>query len=135
MQEKLRELRTKNDPFWAELTCADARHKCPETETIVVEDLIPDPDDEEELDDSDVSLHDVIAATHQTPQAVHKRHGRASVRENGGLETTTNAEQMDEAPRPMEGGEGEGRGKRKKVANRQFADFSRHWDQDTSDIE
>jgi len=127
MQEKLRELRTKNDPFWAKLTCAEARHERPTTETIAVEDLIPDPDDKEELDDSDVSLCDVIAATHQTPQAVHKCHGgRVSACDNGGLETTMNAEQMDEVPRPMEGGEGEdeGHGKRKKFATWQFVDFS-----------
>lgn len=142
MQEKLRNLRTSNDPFWTELTRVNPRHQRPATSAIVVEDMIPDLDNTDELDDTDVSLHDIIAATHQkdVPAMLD---GRIASRENGGLMTTTDAENLDEIPKSAEEGEGgqraeeEGRGKRKKKANMLYRleDFARHWDNETSDVE
>jgi hypothetical protein len=74
-----------------------------------------------------------------------KRRGRIASRENGGLMTTADAEQLDEIPKAVEGmeageaGEAEegGRGKRKKTANTMYslADFAQHWDNEASDVE
>jgi hypothetical protein len=135
MQEKLRELRATDDPFWAELTRANPR---PVTGAVIVEDLIAIPEGEEELDDSDVNLRDVIAATHR--EAVPKQHRRRTFTlENGGLVSAADAENIEEIPKPVEEGEEEdiGRGKRKKTANRLYhlSDFARHWDNEASDIE
>jgi hypothetical protein len=134
MREKLRELRATDDPFWAELTCTNPR---PVTGAVVVED-IEIPEAEEELDDSDVNLRDVIAATHR--EAVpERRRGRTFILENGGLVSAADAENIEEIPKPVEEREAEdiGRGKRKKTANRLYhlSDFARHWDNEASDIE
>ena len=135
MQEKLRELRTADDPFWAELTHANPR---PVTGAVVVEDMIEIPEGEEDLDDSNVNLRDVIAATHR--EAVPKRrHGRTFTLENGSLVSAADAENIEEIPKAVEEGEAEdiGRGKQKKTANRLYhlSDFARHWDNEASDVE
>jgi hypothetical protein len=144
MQEKLRELRTSNDPFWDELTRVNACHQYPITAAVVAEDIVPDLDDEEEeLDDTSVSLHDVIAATH-CERAPRKSRPRS---ENGRLRAMADAENLDEIPvainsedknrAPMPDEEVGGRGKRKKMRNKLYSlvDFTRHWDNDDSDIE
>ena len=91
----------KNNPLWSELTTPNTCHQCPITPAIITEDLIEDPEHEEELDDSDVSLRDVIASTHNQ-LAPHKC--RAVSRPNGGLTTMGDAERIDVVPEPVEGG-------------------------------
>jgi hypothetical protein len=121
--------------FWAELNTVNHRHPRLVTGAVVEEDNIPNPEDEDDLDDNDVSLRDVIAVTHQEP--VTKQHRRCtSLRENGGLTTVTDAEQLEEMPKPLKVEE-EGRGKRKKTANTLYrlSDFTRHWDNEGSDVE
>jgi hypothetical protein len=131
----------KNDPFWSELTKPNTRHPRPITAAIVTEDLIEDPEHEEELDDSDVSLRDVMATTHNQP--VPRKH-RAAARPNGGLTTIADAEKLDQIPEPVEGGgtageeaAEEGKGKRNRKPNRLYnlAHFARHWDNEGSDVE
>ena len=56
MQEKLRELRTTNDPFWIELNVVPNRHPRPAVADNVAEDIISNPEDDDNLDDSDVIL-------------------------------------------------------------------------------
>ena len=141
MQQRLRDLRVKNDPFWLELTRPDTRHARPITPAIVAEDLIEDTEHEDELDDSDVSLRDVIVTTHNQP-VPHRR--CAASRPNGGLTTKADSEKIDVVPEPVEGGgtggeeeEEEGEGKRKRKPNQLYnlVHFARHWDNDGSDIE
>jgi hypothetical protein len=136
MQEELRSLREKDPAFWKELTTPNPRYAEPEVGEIVAEDILPDLDDEEELDDTDVSLREVIAATHHE-EGPAKRRGRVVNDERGGLTTVADAEQLDELPLAVDGGEEEGRGKRKKRPNRLYSlvDFARHWDNEGSDIE
>ena len=117
MQEKLRQLCTTNDPFWIELNCLNPCHPHPLTDPVILENIIPNPEDEEDLDDSDVSLRDVIVETHQEPAP--KRCGCISKQDNGGLATKTDAENIEKLPNPgpVEGGVEEegGRGKQKKL--------------------
>jgi hypothetical protein len=141
MQKKLRELRTKSDPFWLELNTVTPRHTRPATSACVVEDLFLEPEDEEALDDSDVSLKDVVAATHRDETPTRNQGRRISTHDNGGLMAMVDAEDIDALPRATEG-EGEqkaeeGRGKRKKRANTlyRFSDFTRHWDNEAYDVE
>ena len=130
----------KNDPLWSELTKPNTRHPRPITPAIITEDLIEDPEHEEELDNSDVSLCDVIATTHNQP-VPHKR--RAVSHPNGGLTTMGDAERLDVVPELEGGGLGgeeeaeEGKEKIKQKPNRLYnlADFVRHWDNDGSDVE
>jgi hypothetical protein len=138
MQQKLRELRTANNPFWIELNSPNPRNPHSTTGDNVVEDIMLNPDNDEDLDDSDVSLQDVITATHQDLPAP-KRCGRCKVsaQENSGLMTTTDVEDINQMlPVSIEVKE-EGRGKRKKTANMLYClgDFKRHWDNEASDIE
>ena len=136
VEEKLRDLHHTNDPFWTELNCPNARHLRPLTDAIVVEDIITNPEDEDEIDDSAVSLQNVVVATHRKP--MHKKSSRISVQENGGLATTTDAENINIPVTADEEVEvEEGRGKRRKTANRLYrlADFARHWDNEASDVE
>jgi hypothetical protein len=138
IREKLRDLHAKNDPFWQELTQVSSRHQAPVVGPVVFEDMIEEVD-EEEMDDSDVSLQKVIEATHRdhVPE-------RTAIRETGGLMVQAEAEDLDIVPEPLEEGkdelgegEGAGRVKRKRTANRLYklADFKRHWDEEASDIE
>jgi hypothetical protein len=139
MQERLRQLRTKNDPLWIELTSPDACHLRPVTGAIEAEDIVNLVDDEETLDDSDVSIKDVLAATHRKPISTQQGKRRVLTAENGGLLAAVDAENIEELP--VEEGENEqedvGRGKRRKTANRLYslADFERHWDSEASDAE
>jgi formate dehydrogenase assembly factor FdhD len=135
MQEKIRGLRTANDPFWSELNSPNPRADLHlTTGHVVAEDIVPDPDDEDAVDDSDVSLQDVIAATHQDLPAKRRRQ-HISTRDNGGLVTNTDAEDINQSA-SIEAEE-EGRGKRKKKKNTLYclADFKRHWDNEASDVE
>jgi hypothetical protein len=137
MQEKLRELRTTNNPFWIELNVVPNRHPRPVVVGNVAKDIVPNHEDDDSLDDSDISLCDVVKTTHKKP-VDNKRCGRITAGENGGLTTVTDAKSLDQVPKPLEGEEGkEGRGRRKKTANRLYhlSDFARHWDNDGSDIE
>jgi len=139
MQTKLRELRDKKDPFWDELTRENPCHQQPLTAAVVDEDIMADPDDGEDLDDTAVSLNDVIVATHKEP-APTKKTRRVGLRGNGGLMVVAAAEQLNDVTAPLvEGAEGKeaGRGKRKKTANRLYnlTDFARHWDDNGSDVE
>lgn len=141
MQEKLRRLRITNNPFWEELMRVNPRHQRPTVGGIVVEDIMENPDDEYEMDDSAVSLCNVMAATHRKKQP-QMRHGRVATHKNGGLISAADAETLDEVPELLKTGEvqaagEEGRGKRKRTANKMYslAHFTRHWDNDLSDIE
>jgi hypothetical protein len=138
----------KHDPFWIELNQVNAHHIRPVMGALVIEDSIPEPE-EEELDDSVVSLKDIVATTHRRPLDTCRRRQHICTRENGGLMVTAEAEDLDLLPISTEsvGEEGDkeesekkvevGRGKRKKVANRLycFSDFTRHWDNKASDVD
>lgn len=136
MQEELRNLRTVNPEFWTALTTVSARRAKPSRTEI--EDMVPEPDEEDNLDDSDISLNDVLSATHQEEPSSLRR-GRISKRERGGLTTVADAEKLDNVPILINEGETKdgGRGKRTRTANRLYclADFARHWDNEASDIE
>jgi hypothetical protein len=126
MQEKLRELRTTNDPFWAELNLVNHRHTRPVISALVVEDLIPEPEDEEVLDDSGLSLKDIVAVTHQEPVR-NKGRRHISKREDGRLMAAADADDIDAEPLPVatvvEGTverENAGKGKRQKTANQLY---------------
>jgi hypothetical protein len=101
MQEKLRELRTTNDPFWAELNLVNRHHTRPVISALVVEDLIPEPEDEEVLDDSGLSLKDIVAVTHQEPV---RNKGRRCISkcEDGGLMAAADADDIDAEPLPWQ---------------------------------
>ena len=135
MQESLRMLREQDAPFWNELTTVNPRnaHAKPKTDEVVAEDVMPEPeDDEEHLDDTDISLQDVVTATHQDDRP--KKH--VAIHPKGGLTRIADAEKLDELPMIDEGVKAvEGRGKRQRTANRQYADFSRHWDNEESDVD
>ena len=145
MQEKLTNLQEQNDPFWTELIQVSTHHQQPVTGPIVIEDLAVEIDANDQMDDSDVSLQDVIAVTHKNIPP--KRQCRIVAREAGGLMTTTNVESLDEVPKLEEkmavdsaGGLGMkegGKGKWKRMENSHYRleDFARHWDNDGSDIE
>jgi hypothetical protein len=145
MQERLRELRVKNDPLWIELNRVNDRQMRPSTGAIVLEDVVMDADDEG-MDDSVVNLKDVLAETHRKAPSA-RRQKRVSTSKNGGLQSSVDAENIDEVPLAtvMEAkvaGDAatagdSGRGKRKRVANRLYslADFTQHWDGNGSDIE
>ena len=60
MQKKLRELRTTNDPFWIELSIVLNCHPRPLVAGGIAEDIVPNPEDNSSLDDSDISLCDSI---------------------------------------------------------------------------
>jgi hypothetical protein len=135
MQKKLRDLHINNDPFWNELNRVNDHHPRPVTGAVIAEDIIANPEDEDELDDSDIRLKDVVAATHKKPIRDHG-HKRISTDENGGLMAAVDVENIDEVPKAVEGvDEEEGRGKRKKTANKLYrlSDFTRHWDEEASD--
>jgi hypothetical protein len=139
MQEEIRNTRENDPKFWEELTRVNPRQTRP-TAAICIEDSIPEPEqDDEQLDDTDISLQDVLAATHHE-ELPAKRRGRTSINEQGGLTAGANAENLDELPvvdnegvEPVEGG----RGKRRKTANKLYssAAFTRHWDNDQSDVD
>jgi hypothetical protein len=102
----------------------------------VVEDKIDSPEDEDSLDDSDVSLQDVIADTHRK-EGLGKQQGRVSTRSSGGLMSVANAEELDGLPEVLEVGVEveEGRGKHMKKASQWYRDFLQHWDNKALDIE
>ena len=139
MQTRLRELRDRKDPFWDELSRENPCHQRPVTAAVVAEDIMADPDDVEDLDDTAVSLKDVINATHKEP-APTKKTRRVGLRGNGGLMVVAAAEQLNNSDAVDAKGADEkeaGRGKRKKTANRLYnlTDFARHWDDNGSDVE
>jgi len=112
MQEKLRSLCTSNDPFWVELTHAEAHHLRPVTGAMVAKDLMADPNDEDTLDNGAISLHNVISATHKV-NVLKKKKGLVTSQENGHLVAMADADDLDKVAGPVEGGEvvEEGRGK------------------------
>jgi hypothetical protein len=141
MQEALWALKETNPTFWAQLTMTNPRHLRPRQDEIVPEDTIADPLEDEDEDDSDVSLRDVIAETHKE-EPTKKARARVANRTKGGLMSSGDAERLDisqneaelalpEAPKE------EGRGKRVKKANKLYGlqDFARHWDDEASDVE
>jgi hypothetical protein len=65
MQEKMRKLYTANNPFWIKLISPNPHDFYLTTGDIVTKDIMPYLDDEVAVDDSDVSLQDIIVATHQ----------------------------------------------------------------------
>ena len=60
MQDSLRKLRDDDPEFWSQLTRADEKLV---VGAVVDEDVVPDVDDGN-LDDTDVSLRDIVMATH-----------------------------------------------------------------------
>ena len=135
MQEEIRNTQENDPKFWEELTQVNPRQMRPTV--ICVEDFIPGPEqDDAQLDDTDISLQDVLAVTHREELPV-KRWGRTSIKAQGGLTPGADAENLDEAP-VVENEEVEGgRGKRRKTANKLYssAAFTRHWDHDESDVD
>jgi hypothetical protein len=127
------------------LTAPRTRDAKLDIEGDVVEDLdkIESDVDNEDLDDSEISVKTVLNVAHQ--EEMPTRHqGRISKNKNGGLTTISAAERLDELPVAEVVGNTEevdaretGRGKRKKTANRLYSlsDFAPHWDNEGSDIE
>jgi hypothetical protein len=133
MQGSLRKLRDDDPEFWSQLTRADEKLV---VGAVVDEDVVPDVD-HGNLDDTDVSLRDVVIATHQKGRP----RGRVlkTIEEDGGLRSTAEAELLDSLPKVVEdeGPAKTGRGKRQRTANRLYKldDFARHWDNESSDVE
>src|SRR4051794_34690166 len=92
MQESLRNLKDTDPEFWTKLTSTNPRHLLPKTGEPVVEDEIPE---EGEEDDSNVSLHAVVAATHKEKPSNGRSHARITIRDDGGLMSTGDAESFD----------------------------------------
>lgn len=145
IQEALRHLRDTNAPFWQELTAPRTHDAKLNVGDNVVEDLdqIESDVENEDLDDSDISVKTVLRVAHQGELST-RRQGHISKHKNGGLTTISAAERLDELPvAEVEGNteevdaRGAGRGKRKKTANRLYSlsDFAPHWDNEGSDIE
>jgi hypothetical protein len=88
-------------PFWKELTAVNKRHLRPKVVDHVAEDLndVESDCEIEHLDNSDISLWNVLEATHQEqPLAQHR--GRISESDKGGLTTISAAERLEELPAP-----------------------------------
>ena len=139
MQERLRTLRETNDPFWKELNEPRQGHQHPITGAVVAEDIQPELDKINELDDSAMGLNEVLATT-QKREGSEKVSRHVVVSKDGGLSLGVNAESLEKEPdltEDVKGDGDEGRGKRKKMANCLYhlKDFTRHWDKDSSDIE
>jgi hypothetical protein len=138
-------LREADAPFWKELTAVNERHLRPKVVDHVAEDLnnVESDCEIENLNDSDISLRNVLEATHQEqPLAQHR--GQISESDKGGLTTISAVERLEELPAPeIEGNMNEvdgvehGRGKRRKTTNRLYslADFAPHWDNEASDVD
>jgi hypothetical protein len=101
IQKALCNLREADTPFWKELTAVNERHSRPKVVDHVAEDLNDVESDCEikHLDDSDISLWNVLEATHQEqPLAQHR--GRISESDKGGLTTISAAERLEELLAP-----------------------------------
>jgi hypothetical protein len=135
MQEEMREIHTANNPFWIELIFPNPHDLHPTIRDIVTEDIMPHPDDEATVDDSDVSLQDIIVATYQDLPIPKKHRHHISTHENGGLMTATNVEDINQTVSIQV--EEEGRGKWKRKVNMLYClgDFKQHWDNEVSDFE
>jgi hypothetical protein len=133
MQDSLRKLRDDDPEFWSQLTRTDGKLV---VGAVVDEDMVPDVDDGN-LDDTDVSLRDVVIATHRKGRP----RGRVlkTIEEDGGLRSTAKAESLDSLPKAVEdeGPANAGCGKRQRTANKLYKldDFARHWDNESSDVE
>lgn len=139
-REALRNLKTTDPAFWAELTMSRPDENLPGTEEILPEDVEPDAGLEDaDADDSDLSMLTLIAAlTRDIPETVGSR-------KTGTLMSLSDAENVDldlelvppaeanvEDPKEEKAPEGSDRGKRKKFANKLYNGdaFWRHNDND-----
>ncbi len=139
-REALRNLKTTDPAFWAELTVNQPDENLPGMEETLPEDVEPDTGLEDaDADDSDLSMPTLISAlTRDIPETVGSR-------KTGTLMSLSDAENVDldpelvppaeanvEAPKEEKAPEGSGRGKRKKFANKLYKGdaFWRHNDND-----
>jgi hypothetical protein len=85
---------------------------------VVDKDMEADIDDAN-LDDTDISLRDVIMATHQKGP---RGHASTTTEKDSGLQSTAEAESLDSLPKPVEEEEkaNTGWGKRQGTANRLY---------------
>jgi len=128
-REALRQMAKTNPEFWAELSGGGADDvQLPDAAETLPEDVEHDTElEDQDSDDSDLSLETLITAlTKDVPDTVGSR-------KSGKLASLTDAENVDLVPEMLEQGnsaaEG-GRGKRNKVANKQYQGFWRHHDED-----
>lgn len=113
------------------MTTKNTRDLCPDPEQRVAEDTIPDPGDDDDVDDSDIPVNVAVS------DIVKDKHGpRILKRAGGGLISTVQAESLEEdvqisgdverdvVPEPKnQKAEDLGRGKHKKKPNLNFHDF------------
>jgi hypothetical protein len=161
-RKKLRDLKVEDPAFWNELVVETVASDLPAPNEIVPEDTIDEGDDDEYGDDSSIGLAIVVKAVVDEGTAALKAVG---IREDGGLVREAFAEDDNEAPADLIDGmvdkkqrihtgdidgshlgtrtntaadnspEHQGHGRRKKISNKQFANFIRHDDNEDSDIE
>jgi hypothetical protein len=138
----LRTLRTTNAEFWGELTRLESNEKhLPKSNEILSEDIEPDTSlEDNDADNSDLSIQTLInvMVKNELPAGV-------GTRNTGALISIVEAENSDTVDIPLEpvgcvekiiDGESsivEGRGRRKKVANKLYEQFWRHNNEDNAD--
>ena len=154
-QKKLRDLKVEDPMFWNELSGEGVISDLPAPDEIVPEDAIDEGDDDEYGDDSSIGLATVVKAIVNKGAAALK--AAVGIREDGGLVWEAFAEDNNEEPMDLingmvDDGQGdgmgtctntagenlpqkEGRGRRKKISNKQFANFICHDDNEDSDFE
>lgn len=146
--------------FWNELSAETVASDLPASNEVVPEDTMDQGDHDEYGDDSSIGLATVVKAVVDKHAAVLKTVG---IREDGGLVRETLAEDNNEEPGDLIDGmdqtvankvhnsraqmrahtnvtignlpEEQGRGRRIKISNKQFANFIRHDDDEHSDVE
>ena len=159
-RKKLRDLKVEDPTFWNDLSVQTVASDLPTPNEAVPEDTLDEGDNDEYGDDSSIGLAAVVKAVVDEGSAVQKAVG---IREDGGLVRDVFAEddsneEPQEVPADLIGGkvdekhgaidgshtdartntatpEQQGRGRRKKVSNKQFTNFIRHDDNEDSDIE
>jgi hypothetical protein len=162
-QKKLRDLKVEDPVFWNELSGEGVASDLPAPDETVPEDAIDEGDDDEYGDDSSIGLATVVKAVVNEGATALK--AVVGIWEDGGLAREAFAEDDNEEPVDLIDGmvddghvptgvvddsdgmgtrtnaagenlpQNEGRGRRKKISNKQFANFIRHDDNEDSDFE
>ncbi|KAK6977819.1 hypothetical protein R3P38DRAFT_2581118 [Favolaschia claudopus] len=138
IRARLRKEEEENTAFWQELqtNSKERIHQdLPSDDEAVAEDILPEIEAEENPDDSEISPRAVLADVSK------RRRGRVARKADGGLRSTTQADDLDAETEPAEEAEGgtdgerETRGKRKTRPNQRYLGWIRHLDDVDSDVE
>ncbi|KAK6996841.1 hypothetical protein R3P38DRAFT_2654258, partial [Favolaschia claudopus] len=137
IRARLRKEEADNTPFWKELQGKEKHKDLPTEDEDAAEDVMPAIEAEEGPDDSEISPRAVLA------DVGNKRRGRVSRKKDGGLRSTAQADDLDVEP-PAEDDAEEaqddkpkemGPGKRAIKPNRLYKGWTRHYDDEDTDVE